>query len=80
MANRVIVYSTPLCAPCDRLKQYLNAHGVKFVAKDLMMDEDAAEKMENLGIRSSPVLEIDGKCYAGTQLTPERLAQLLGIA
>jgi len=80
MHSEVIVYSTPLCAPCERLKQYLNAHGVKFTAKDLMMDEEAAEKIEHLGIRSSPVLEVDGKFYAGTQLTPERLAQVLGIA
>lgn len=80
MAPEVTVYSTPLCAPCERLKQYLKAHGVPFVAKDLMMDEEAAERIEDLGIRSSPVLEVDGRFYAGAQLTPESLAGILGIS
>lgn len=76
----VVVYSTPLCAPCERLKQYLKAQGIPFEAKDLMMDEEAAEKIDDLGIRSSPVLEVDGKFYAGPQLTPENLAGVLGLA
>ena len=79
-APQVVVYSTPLCAPCERLKHYLKAQGVPFEAKDLMMDEEAAEKIEDLGIRSSPVLEVDGKFYTGAQLTPENLAGVLGLA
>ncbi len=80
MAREVVVYSTPLCAPCERLKQYLKSKGVAFEAKDLMMDEDAAERIEDLGIRSSPVLEVDGRFYSGAQLTPEHLAGVLGLA
>ena len=76
----IVVYSTPLCAPCERLKQYLKAQGIPFEAKDLMMDEEAAEKIDELGIRSSPVLEVDGQFYAGAQLTPENLAGVLGLA
>ena len=79
-AANVTVYSTPLCAPCERLKLYLRTQGVAFEAKDLMMDEEAAEKIEDLGIRSSPVLEVDGKFYSGVQLTPDVLAKVLGIA
>ncbi len=79
MSNGITVYSTPLCAPCERLKQFLKQHGVAFTAIDLMMDEDAAERMEDLGIRSSPVLEVDGKCYAGAQLTPQLLAEVLHL-
>ncbi len=79
-AASVTVYSTPLCAPCERLKLYLRTHSVAFEARDLMMDEEAAEKIEDLGIRSSPVLEVDGKFYSGVQLTPEVLAKVLGIA
>ncbi len=40
--RQVIVYSTPLCPPCDRLKAYVRARGVTFTATDLMMDEAAA--------------------------------------
>ena len=79
MASEVIVYSTPFCAPCDSLKQYLKANSVPFIAKDLMMDEEAAEHIEDLGIRSSPVLEVDGKAYAGAQLSHDSLNAILGL-
>ncbi len=77
--SRITVYSTALCAPCEALKKFLNGHGVPFEAKDPMMDEDAAERLEELGIRSSPVLEVDGRFYTGTQLAPDALVQLLGL-
>ena len=76
----VIVYSTPFCAPCEALKRYLKAQGVQFEATDLMMDEEAAEKLDALGIRASPVLEVDGKFYSGAQLSPEALCKVLGVA
>ncbi len=57
--QKVIVYSTPLCAPCEQLKGYLKAHDVVFVAKDLMVDEDAAAFIESRNIRSSPVLQVN---------------------
>lgn len=79
MTHEVIVYSTPFCAPCDALKHYLKSKGVAFTAKDLMMDEDAADHIESLGIRSSPVLEVDGRTYAGAQLSPESLIGILGL-
>ena len=75
----VIVYSTPLCAPCEALKSYLKEQGVAFVAKDLMMDEDAADKLAALNIRSSPALEVDGEILAGATLTQEKVNSLLGI-
>ena len=75
----VIVYSTPLCAPCEALKSYLKEQGVAFVAKDLMMDEDAADKLAALNIRSSPALEVDGEILAGSTLTQEKVNSLLGI-
>lgn len=75
----ITVYSTPFCAPCERLKQYLNSHGIEFARKDLMMDEEAAEMLEDKGIRSAPVLEIDGEFYWGAQIAPEALPKLLGL-
>lgn len=80
MAQNVIVYSTPFCSPCERLKKYLNEKGVSYVAVDLMMDEDAADMLEDKGIRASPVLEVDGQHYVGADLNPDNLAGLLGLA
>ena len=71
----VIVYSTPLCAPCERLKRYLREKGVAFKVIDIMMDEEAGAFLESRGIRSSPVLSVDGELMAG--FDPARIDQLL---
>jgi glutaredoxin-like protein NrdH len=75
----VVVYSTPFCAPCERLKGYLTARGVPFTVRDLMMDEEAADRLESLGIRSAPALEVGGRVYAGAQLSQETIGALLGL-
>ncbi len=79
MDRPVIVYSTPLCAPCEQLKRYLVAHDVSFVTKDLMMDEDAAEFVEGLGIRTSPVLQVGETLLHGNDLEPSNVDALLGL-
>lgn len=79
MENKIIVYSTPFCSPCERLKKYLNEKGVPYTSIDLMMDEDAADVLEEKGIRASPVLEVDGRHYFGNDLNPEHLVKLLGL-
>jgi len=71
----VIVYSTPLCAPCERLKRYLRERGVAFRLIDVMMDEEAGALLESRGIRSTPVLSVDGELAVG--FDPERIDQLL---
>lgn len=80
MADKsVIVYSTPLCRPCEQLKGYLRAHDVEFVAKDLMMDEAAAAFIESRNIRSSPVLQVGDVLLYGPDLGPEKVDELLGL-
>lgn len=71
----VIVYSTPLCAPCEQLKRYLREKGVTFSVVDIMMDEEAGAMLESRGIRSSPALSVDGEFAVG--LDPARIDQLL---
>lgn len=75
MEAKVTVFSTPLCAPCERLKQYLRARGVDFVVRDVMVDEEAAELLESRGIRSTPALMVDDEILIGFE--PERIDQLL---
>ena len=78
MNNTLVVYSTPLCAPCDSLKRILTSEGLDFEVKDLMIDEAAAETLRQHGIRSTPALGIGTKIYSGEELAPERLIALLG--
>lgn len=77
MPRDVIVYTTPLCAPCERLKSYLRAKGVPFIVKDVMVDEEAAEFLESRHIYSAPVLSVDGELVMGFQR--ERVDELLGL-
>ena len=77
MPESVIVYSTPLCAPCEALKRILNSEGIPFAVKDLMTDEEAATLMDEHDVRSAPALGIDGAIYSGEELRPDRLVELL---
>jgi glutaredoxin len=79
MEPDVIVYSTPLCVPCERLKAFLSEQGVKFIVKDLMMDEAAADLMTSHNIRTSPALQVDDVIISGRDLNPDRIAELIGI-
>lgn len=75
----VVVYTSPMCAPCEQLKQFLKSHGVAFRVRDLLMDEDAQDRLDEARIRSTPALELDGKIYAGDALTPQKVRELLGL-
>lgn len=77
--RRIVVYSTPLCAPCERLKRFLADNHVAFVNRDLMMDEAAAALVERHNIRTAPVLGIGDRLYAGNDLVPDRLRALLKL-
>ena len=76
MNREIIVYSTPLCGPCERLKDHLRAVGVSFIVKDVLVDEQAAEFLESRNIRSTPVLSVDGELLEGYQ--PEKVDELIG--
>jgi glutaredoxin 3 len=67
MPKKVVVFSSPLCAPCERLKDYLRSKGVQFTVRDVMMDEEAGEFLESRGIRSTPVLAVDDELVVGFQ-------------
>jgi glutaredoxin len=77
VSQSVIVYTTPLCVPCEALKRALKVRGVPFRTVDLLMDEEAAERLEEQGIRSAPALEVDGRFYTGAALADDRLDTLL---
>ena len=79
MARSLVVYTTPLCAPCEVLKRILATEGLAFEVKDLLVDDEAAALLERRGIRSAPALGIDDEIYAGDDLQPERLMALLDL-
>ena len=77
--RKITVYTTPFCVPCEQLKRYLDTQGVSFATRDLMIDEDAQDKIDDAGIRSTPILEVDGELFSGDALAPEKIRALLDI-
>ncbi len=71
----VIVYSSPLCGPCERLKAFLRARGVAFTVKDVLMDEAAADYLESRNVRTTPVLRVGDELVVGFR--PDQVGALL---
>lgn len=74
----IVVYTSPMCAPCEQLKGFLRQLGVAFRVRDLLMDEDAQDRLDEARIRSTPALEVDGVIFAGSALTPDKVRELVG--
>lgn len=62
----ITIYSTPTCAFCHVLKEYLRNKKIKFVEKDLTKDESAQKwVIDHTGQLAVPVSEIDGNIVIG---------------
>jgi len=65
----VTVFSSPLCGPCERMKAWLSERGVAFTVRDVMMDPDAGELLEENDIRTTPVLQVGERFIVGFDAT-----------
>ncbi len=78
MANNVIVYSTPTCPYCMRLKEFLKQNSVSFddvdVSSDTVRAEEMVKKSQQMGV---PVTDIDGDIVVG--FDKDALKQKLGV-
>ena len=76
--KKVKIFSTPACAFCYTLKQYLKDHKINFEDIDVSKDNEALEEMiRNTGQMTVPVIEIDGHVVIG--FDKERINELLNI-
>ena len=65
MAN-VIVYSTPICPWCVKVKDFLREHNIDFVDNDVSTDpKKLQEMMDKSGQMGVPVVDIDGMVILG---------------
>jgi glutaredoxin-like YruB-family protein len=63
---KVNVYTTPLCPWCQKTKEFLKKHRVKFKEIDIEKDPKEAEEMvKKSGQHSVPVVEINGTIIIG---------------
>jgi len=76
--KRVVVYSTPSCSWCNKLKQYLRENNIKYTDIDVSKDTKAAEEMvKRSGQQGVPQTDINGQIVIG--FDKKRIDQLLEI-
>ncbi len=66
MKNKVIIYSTPTCAYCYTVKDYLKEKGVEYKEINIETNPTEKTKMEKIsGQKNVPVTIINGKIVIG---------------
>ena len=62
----VKVYSVPWCAPCNKLKKYLDQKGVSYVVVTVADEKEARDEVLTVsGQRSVPVLKVKDRVIVG---------------
>ena len=68
--KEVIIYTTPVCPFCKKLKAYLDENDIEYLEKDISMDKDAqGEVIEKTDKMIAPVIDIDGEIIEGFDRT-----------
>jgi len=68
---KVIIYTSPLCGHCKKVKDYLKQKMVEFVEKNVVDDEERKhnryreEMIDKTGKLSTPTIDIDGEIIIG---------------
>lgn len=76
--SRVLVFTTPTCPWCTRVKTYLAQQRVPFREVDISRDATAARDLvRRTGQMGVPVVEIDGRPVVG--FDKPRIDRLLGL-
>ncbi len=76
--KKVVVYSTPDCAHCYTLKNYLESKGVEYEEINIYETEQGRKKMEEIsGQKNVPVTVVGVEVVAGWD--KEKINKLLDI-
>ncbi len=76
--KRVVVYSTPTCTYCNKLKQYFNKHGIRYTDINVAANQQAAMEMaRKSGQRGVPQTDINGQIIVG--FDTQKLSRILNI-
>ncbi len=63
--KRVILFSAPGCAWCNRAEQFFRKNNIKFKKVDIYKDQKAARDCEKHGCRGVPVVLIGSRWICG---------------
>ncbi len=75
----VVIYCTPWCPACKKVRAYLQQYGVNYVEVDISRDRAAAQKVRNWagGYETTPTLNIKGTIIV--DFVKEKVDQALGL-
>lgn len=77
-SQKVKVYSTPTCAYCFALKNFLKENDINFEDIDIAADNERREEMiKKSGQIQVPVLDINGEIIVG--FNKEKIKNLLNL-
>lgn len=71
------VYWQPGCTSCLRVRQFLGDHGVTFDSFNVLADPAARARLDQLGVRSVPVVTRDGEFVFAQEI--DDVARFLGL-
>lgn len=72
----IILYGSPTCAKCFKLKKFLEEKGIKFEDINVFADREAAKEMvAKSGQMDIPVLDIDGEII--TEYDRDKIEEVL---
>jgi glutaredoxin-like protein NrdH len=71
------VYTKPSCVQCDMTKRMLDNLGVDYNTVDITEDNDALNKILEMGFKSAPVVITDTESWAG--FNPDKINSLATI-
>ncbi len=78
MDKKIIVYGTPTCPYCLRMKDFLKDNNIEFENYDVSQDktrlDEMVKKSDQMGV---PVIDIGGEIIVGFE--KEKISSLLGI-
>mgnify|MGYP006299429071 CR=1 FL=1 len=66
MMHHIVFYTAPLCGDCQKLKAFMDAHGLEYEVRDIKADPAHAQELEaNTGKLGVPYLIINGEWKRG---------------
>ncbi len=72
---RLILYTSPGCTHCRRMKQWLRGRGLRFREEDVTRNTRAFREFQRLGGRGVPLLQAGNRVIRG--FDPRRLERQL---
>lgn len=72
--SSIIVYSKPACVQCDATIKQLEKKGLDYTSIDISVDEEARQKVLDMGYTSAPVVVSGTDKWSGFR--PDRISAI----